>query len=150
MLAVLFASFPASSADADAMTAGYMLALENQHAEVVEVAVTAFIRGQDIRADKRFVPSAAELVLRCNATPLPEPLQRRLAAGRPALPKPVAPPPISDEERQRVGEKLKALAADLGAKIEMRKAAERPEMDAFGRANRLFDRRRAVAAALNA
>jgi hypothetical protein len=148
MLAVMFASFPASSSDPDAAAQGYLIALEGQDESVVEAAIKAFIQGAVPGHNPRFVPSSAELVAQCRVTPMPESLLRRLSSSRPALPKPsferVKPTP---EQRAAIVKMATEFSAKHAAMRAEERSAENSGPDQFERANFRFDARRAQAEA---
>ena len=102
ILAVMFASFPASSGDPDAALAGYKLAVGDCDMAQVREAVKRFVRGDVAGFNPRFAPSAAELSLtarRCPDTAMLAEMDRRKALPKPAAAKPE--PQMTAEQRAR-------------------------------------------------
>ena len=113
ILAVMFASFPASSGDPDAALAGYKLAVGDCDMAQVREAVKRFVRGDVAGFNPRFAPSAAELSLasrRCPTSVMIAEYERRKLLPMPAPRKPE--PQSTPEERQEIAKRIAAMTGE--------------------------------------
>lgn len=113
---VLFSAFPVQdNVDPKATALAYLCAVEGESPEHVEEAVRRFIQGRAQRDRHTFLPSAAELAIevraRAEIANILSKKEKHPASGSADSRSVVRA--ISQEERARVGESMRALSKQL-------------------------------------
>jgi hypothetical protein len=109
-LTILFAQFGTADGDMEARLTGYLVALEHATPRALRAAVRAYLCGEVEGHDGRFIPTSAELARVVRAE------QAYLDRTRPKPRLVEMPQQISQEERRRRVEVLKALGDKLAGK----------------------------------
>lgn len=106
-LRALFAAWPSDKGEGTGFAEAYIIAIQGYSLKAIDSAVRRIIRGEADDIDRRFLPSPAQLGnLAGRMEKLYEPV-----TPRQALPAPVRPEP-TDEERQRVAERVRQWVKD--------------------------------------